>query len=60
MKLFDGKLIDLPESIAGHPKTSNGKGCQTLAKGAIKGANKHPTLEIVEHVPTAWLLKFVG
>ena len=50
----------LPERIAGHPRTNNGKGCQIFANGDIKGANKQPTLEIVAHAPTAWVLKFVG
>lgn len=50
----------LPDKIAGPPKTNKGKGCQTLAKGAINGANKHPTLEMVEHDPTAWVLRLVG
>ena len=38
--------------MAGPPKTTNGKGCQTFANGAIKGANRQPTLEIVEQDPT--------
>ena len=46
--------------MAGHPRTNKGKGCQSFANGAINGANKQPTLEIVEQDPTAWVLKFVG
>ena len=46
------KYLLIPERIAGPPKTNNGKGCQTFANGAINGASKHPTLEIVEQDPT--------
>ena len=49
-----------PEIMAGTPKTNKGKGCQSRAKGAIKGANKQTILEIKEQVPTAWLRKLVG
>ena len=59
MKRILAKIF-IPERIAGPPKTNNGKGCQTFANGAIKGASKQPTLEIVEQDPTAWVLKFVG
>ena len=37
-----------------------GKGRQIFAKAAKNGAKIQLTLEMVEHVPTAWLLKFVG
>ena len=43
----------IPERMAGHPRTNKGKGCQSFANGAINGANKQPTLEIVEQDPTA-------
>ena len=49
-----------PETNAGSPSANIGKGCQTFAKGAKNGANRQPTLEIVEQAPTAWLLKLVG
>ena len=51
---------NIPEINAGNPNANIGKGCHIFAKAARNGAKIQLTLEMVEQVPTAWLLKFVG
>ena len=49
-----------PIIIEGTPKTNIGNGFQTQDSLDINAADIPNILDIVEHVPMAWVLKFVG
>ena len=54
------KYARAAENKLGTPSISMGSGFQYTARRATNGASSPNTLDTVEHVPTAWFLRFVG